>query len=97
MTPTREEVQAMIDASGPGNGANIKSGVVYLASNGEAEVTFTTPFTTLPLVVATSNFRTTDTSTTLCCYNQSLTGFIIKGAGNTAGLVAWIATSAGNV
>lgn len=79
-----------------GGGANIKSGVVNLTAGGTANVTFTTPFASVPHVVVTSQFASADTSTTLSAYNVTVNGFTMKGAGNAAGNVAWIATDAGN-
>jgi hypothetical protein len=74
----------------------IKSGIVNLAAGGTAAVTFNTPFAAVPQVVATEQFSTTDTSTTLSCYSVTVNGFTLRGAGNAAGNVAWIATDAGN-
>lgn len=82
--------------SGGGGGANIKSGVVSISANGTANITFTTPFASVPHVVVTSQFASSDTSTTLSAYNVTVNGFTLKGAGNAAGNVAWIATDAGN-
>lgn len=79
-----------------GGGANIKSGVVNLTAGGTANVTFATPFASVPHVVVTSQFASADTSTTLSAYNVTVNGFTMKGAGNAAGNVAWIATDAGN-
>lgn len=59
-------------------------------------VTFGTPFPTLPRVMVTSEFNSADTSTTLSVSPVSTSGFTIRGAGNAAGTVAWIATNAPN-
>jgi hypothetical protein len=80
----------------PGGGANVKSGVVNLPAGGSAVVTFTTPFASLPHVQVTSQFNSADTSTTLSVFPVSVSGFTIRGAGNAAGTVAWLATNAGN-
>lgn len=77
-------------------GPTVKSGTVSLSAGGTATVTFTTPFASVPRVVATAQFSTTDTSTTFSCYNVTVNGFTLRGAGNAAGSVAWIATDAGN-
>lgn len=45
---------------------------------------------------AGSQFSTTDTSTTFSAYSVTVNGFTVRGAGNAAGNVAWIATTAGN-
>jgi hypothetical protein len=79
-----------------GGGANVKSGAVNLTAGGSAVVTFTTPFASTPHVVVTNQFSSADTSTTLSVFPVSTTGFTIRGAGNAAGTVAWIATNAGN-
>ena len=78
------------------SGPTVKSGVVNLTAGGTSAVTFGTAFASVPRVVAVSQFNTTDTSTTLKCYNVSTTGFTLGGAGNAAGNVAWIATDEGN-
>jgi len=83
-------------SGGGGGGANVKSGIVNLAAGGTANVTFTTPFQSVPHVVVSSQFNVADTSTTLGAYNVTVNGFTMKGAGNAAGNVAWIATDAGN-
>lgn len=84
---------------GVGGGPTVKSGVVNLAAGGSVAVTFVTafPIGVTPHVVVCSQFNTSDTSTTLCAHTVSNTGFTIRGAGNAAGNVAWIATSAGNL
>lgn len=69
----------------------IQSGVVNLGAGGSATVTFNTPFSSTPKVVCTSQFNSADTSTTLSCHTVSTTGFTLRGAGNAAGNVAWIA------
>ena len=79
-----------------GGGADVKSGIVNLGAGGTANVTFTTPFSSVPHVCVTSNFSTTDTSTTLSAYNITVNGFTMRGSGNAAGNCAWIATNAGN-
>jgi hypothetical protein len=79
-----------------GSGAPIKSGLVTLGAAGTANVTFTTPFSSTPHVTHCSQFNGADTSTTIYIYNVTVNGFTMKGAGNAAGNVAWIATNAGN-
>ena len=105
MTKTAEQVghsglvggaQTTLHSHAGGGGANVKCGIVNLAAGGTAAVTFTTPFASVPRVVATSQFSTTDVSTTLSCYNVTVNGFTLRGAGNVLGDVAWIATDAGN-
>lgn len=86
---------AQLPASG-GGGPNVKSGVVNLGAGGTAAVTFNTPFASVPVVVVSSLFNTADTSTTLCAHTVTVNGFTLRGAGNLAGNVAWIATDAGN-
>ena len=77
-------------------GANVKCGIVSLAAGGEVTVTFPTPFASVPRVVATSQFATTDVSTTLSAHTITVNGFKLKGAGNAVGNVAWLATDFGN-
>ena len=71
----------------------IQVGVVYLSAGGEATVTFAKPFSSPPIVVALQQFATTDTSTTLSCKDVTVNGFVMKGAGNVAGDVGWIAVN----
>lgn len=81
----------------PPGGATVKSGIVAgLGANASANVMFTTPFSSVPRVVATSQFSSGDTSTTLSIHSVTVNGFTLRGAGNAAGDVAWIATDAGN-
>ena len=82
----------------PGSNATVKSGIVNLGAGGTALVTFGTAFGVgvTPHVVVCSQFNGADTSTTLFAHTISNTGFTMKGAGNAAGNVAWIATNAGN-
>ena len=79
-------------------GAVIKAGVVNVGAGGTAAVTFATPFPdgATVRVTVTANFSNTDTSCTYSAYNESVNGFTVRGAGNPAGNVAWIATNAGN-
>jgi hypothetical protein len=83
-------------AGADGAGAPIKAGVVNLGAGATAAVTFTTPFASTPFVVVTSQIANTDTSCTYSAHNVTANGFTIRGAGNPAGNVAWIATTAGN-
>jgi hypothetical protein len=87
-------------AQGPpglnGSNANIKSGIVNLTAGGSSNVSFGTPFASTPRVVVLSQFNTSDTSTTLCAHSVTVNGFTMRGAGNAAGNVAWIATDAGS-
>ena len=77
-------------------GADVRSGVVNLTAGGSANVLFARAFSSTPHVVVTSQFNSADTSTTLSVHTVSVNGFTIRGAGNAAGNVAWIATNAGN-
>ena len=79
-----------------GGGSNVKSGIVSLGAGATANVSFVTPFSSVPHVCLTSNFSSTDTSTTLSAYNITVNGFTMRGAGNASGNVSWIATDAGN-
>jgi hypothetical protein len=79
-----------------GGGANVKSGLVNLGAGGTANVSFVTPFPSVPHVVGIAQFSNTDTSCTYSIYNVTVNGFTVRGAGNPAGNVAWIATNAGN-
>ena len=81
--------------AGGGGGADVKSGIVNLGAGGTANVSFAISFSGVPRVVAIPQFSTTDTSTTISCYNVTTDGFTMRGAGNAAGNVAWIATDAG--
>lgn len=74
----------------------LKSGLVNLGAGGSSAVTFVTPFATTPRVTVTAQFNNTDTSCTYSAENVTVNGFTLRGAGNPAGNVAWIATNAGN-
>lgn len=74
----------------------IKSGVVNLGAGLTAGVVFATPFESVPHVVVTSQTNNADTSCTYSAYSVTVNGFTLKGAGNPAGNVVWIATTAGN-
>jgi hypothetical protein len=96
-------IQGPAGADGPegpqgpaGGNVLVKSGVVNLSAGGSANVSFTTAFPSTPHVVVTSQFSSADTSTTLSVHTVSTTGFTLRGAGNAAGNVAWIATNVGN-
>lgn len=102
---TKSEIEAKLTGeitshthAGGGGGPTIKSGVVNLAAGGTSVVTFTTPFPVgvTPHIIVSSEFNGSDTSTTLFAHTVTNVGFTMKGAGNAAGNVAWIATSAGN-
>lgn len=79
-----------------GGGATVKSGLVNLGANGSANVSFVTPFANVPQVVATSQFSSADTSTTLSVHSVTVNGFTLRGAGNASGSVAWLACDGGN-
>lgn len=83
-------------AGPPGPGANTKAGIVNLAAGGSANVAFVTPFATVPKVVVTSQTNNADTSCTYSAHSVTVNGFTLRGAGNPAGNVAWIATDATN-
>lgn len=76
------------------SGSVVRSGTVSLGAGGSVNVAFGVAFPTTPKVVCTSQFATTDTSTTLSCHSVTTDGFVLKGAGNANGTVAWIATNA---
>ena len=69
-----------------------------LGAGATAVVTFGTAFAVgvTPVVVVSSAFNGSDTSTTLFAHTITNVGFTMKGAGNAAGNVAWIATNGGN-
>lgn len=79
-----------------GSGPAVKSGTVNLTAGGTANVTFTTPFASVPVVMITPQFANTDTSCLYSARNVTANGFTAGGAGNPAGIVGWIATTAGN-
>lgn len=80
----------------PGGGADIKSGVVVNAPQGEdVPVTFTTPFASVPQVVLTmQDAAITATNARIVVHSVSTTGFTFELY--RAGTVAWIATDAGD-
>jgi hypothetical protein len=82
---------------GPAGGnVLVKSGTVNLTAGGTANVTFTTPFPSVPVVMITAQFANTDTSCTYSARSVTVNGFTAGGAGNPAGVVGWIATNVGN-
>jgi hypothetical protein len=87
-------------AQGPqgpaGGNVLVKSGTVNLTAGGTANVTFTTPFPSVPVVMITAQFANTDTSCTYSARSVTVNGFTAGGAGNPAGVVGWIATNVGN-
>lgn len=92
-------IQGIQGLQGPAGGnATVKSGVVNLGAGASAVVAFGTPFDVgvTPQVIVCSQFNGADTSTTLFAHTVTNASFTMKGAGNAAGNVAWIATSAGN-
>jgi hypothetical protein len=70
--------------------------LVNLTAGGSANVAFVTPFSSVPHVVPGAQFNNADTSCTYSVHTVTVNGFTIRGAGNPAGNVAWIATNAGN-
>jgi hypothetical protein len=79
-----------------GSGPDVKSGLVNLTAGGSANVSFVTPFSSVPHVAVLAQFSNADTSCTYSAFNVTANGCTIKGTGNPAGNVAWIATNAGN-
>ena len=67
-----------------------------LGAGATSAVTFGSAFSEVPKVVVTSQIANTDTSCTYSAHNVTVSGFTLRGAGNPAGNVAWIATTAGN-
>ena len=74
----------------------MKSGLVNVTAGGSANVAFTTPFASTPHVIVTSQINNADTSCTYSVHSVTANGFTLRGAGNPAGNVAWLATTAGN-
>lgn len=100
---TKAEIEAKLAGeisshthAGGGGGPTIKSGVVNLGAGGSANVSFVTPFATTPRVLVTSQINNADTSSTISAHTVTANGFVLRGAGNPAGNVAWLATDAGN-
>jgi hypothetical protein len=87
---------SLLNHTHPGGGAVVKSGSVNLTAGGTSNITFTSPFSSVPVVVVTAQFANTDTSCTYSARNVTVNGFTLGGAGNPAGVVGWIATNAGN-
>jgi hypothetical protein len=79
-----------------GGGPDVKSGLVSLTAGGSVNVSFVAPFASVPQVVVTSQINNADTSCTYSAHSVTVNGFTLRGAGNPAGNVAWIATTAGN-
>ena len=75
----------------PGGGPTIQAGTVNLAAGGTSAVTFSPAFASAPRVFLTAQFNNADTSCTYSAHTISETGFTMRGAGNPAGSVAWMA------
>lgn len=83
----------------PGTGGpTFKAGLVNLTAGGSVNVAFVTPFPagSIVKVVITSQINNADTSSTISAHSVTVNGFTLRGAGNPAGNVAWLATDAGN-
>lgn len=83
----------------PGTGGpTFKVGLVNLTAGGSVNVAFVTPFPagSIVKVVITSQINNADTSSTISAHSVTVNGFTLRGAGNPAGNVAWLATDAGN-
>jgi len=93
-TPTTEQVQAMIDAAPPGNGAPIKSGVSTSPAKEEKRVNFTTAFLAAPRVLLTTRNIYADVWVT-----KIYPSFFEWDNNSYAAdvTVQWIATTAGNL
>lgn len=90
-------VQGPQGPTGPSGGAvPMKAGVVNLAAGGSSNVVFGSAFNNVPTVFLTSQFNSADTSTTLSAHTVTVSGFTMRGAGNAAGNVAWLAVDVGN-
>jgi hypothetical protein len=90
-------IQGIQGIQGPAGGnVLVKSGTVNLTAGGTANVTFTTPFPSVPVVMITAQFANTDASCTYSARSVTVNGFTAGGAGNPAGVVGWIATNVGN-
>lgn len=87
---------AWVEEQSSGSGPVVKSGLVNLTAGGSANVVFVTPFASTPHVVVTSQTNNADTSCTYSAHSVTVNGFTLRGAGNPAGNVAWLATNAGN-
>ena len=88
-----EQVQAMIDAAPPGEGAPIKSGESTCIPTIEKQVDFTTPFVFTPNVVITpvnTNWGVQVTETTPAYFKWLSKSFSYDI------VIHWIATTAGN-
>jgi len=93
-TPITEKVQAMIDAGGGGNGANIKSGVSSSPEGTEKQVDFVTPFPSNPRVVIAAYMFNREVWTTKVTTNYFK--WTSSYGGGTA-IIHWIATTAENL
>ena len=96
---TQAQADLLYAPLGVGGGPTVKSGVVNLAAGGSAVVTFGTafPLGVTPQIMVTPQFNNADSTSEVSAHTVTNTGFTIRGAGNAAGNVAWIATSAGNL
>lgn len=92
-----DQAYAAIDHTHASSGGPaVKSGLANVTAGGSSNVVFVSPFASVPQVVVTSQINNADTSCTYSVHSVTVNGFTIRGAGNPAGNVAWIATTAGN-
>lgn len=81
----------VLEAIAPGGGPTIQHGVTSLTAGQNKSVSFATPFVSAPTVIVTAQFNNADTSCTYSAHTVTTDGFMLRGAGNPAGNVAWIA------
>ena len=80
-----------LEGQAPGGGPTIQYGITSLTAGQNKAVSFPTPFDSAPTVFVTSQTNNADTSCTYSAHTVTTTGFMLRGAGNPAGNVAWLA------
>ena len=80
-----------LESAAPGGGPTIQYGVTSLTAGQNKSVSFPVAFASAPTVFVTSQVNNADTSCTYSAHTVTTTGFMLRGAGNPAGNVAWLA------
>ena len=82
---------ASLEGQAPGGGPTIQYGITSLTAGQNKAVAFDQAFAQAPTVFVTSQTNNADTSCTYSAHTVTATGFMLRGAGNPAGSVAWLA------
>ena len=80
-----------LESAAPGGGPTIQHGVTSLTAGQNKEVAFPVSFDSAPTVIVTPQFSSNDASCQYYAHTVTTDGFMLRGAGNPAGDVAWMA------